>query len=261
MHTLRATLTLFTDAASQAAHGLLRTGLALAALGVGVVLMALAETLFFETMGSRSLIAGVLRALLQAAVVSTWLPLLGLWVTARRAVLPRHLKMHLVGLFMPVLTVLMYLFFAQMLLRWLPISYGWALLAIVAVAVNPVPEVLYIDREQGPNALQHAFAFMRNNWPEWLLLQVPWLLFMAILAAGMGSDISLQGLIVPWMESSALLHPLVHPARLVQTLSVPYVLVAGLWLIALHVWFLMRGAVYRELSSGNRRLRAWQSRM
>lgn len=261
MHMLRATLTLFSNAATQAAHGLLRTGLALMVLFVGVALMALAETLFFDAMGSRSLIAVFGRALLQAAVVSTWLPLLGLWVTARRAVLPRHVKAHVVALFMPVLTVLIYLFFAQMLLRWLPISYGWALLAVVALAVNPLPEVLYIEREQGPAAPQQAFTFMRQSWPEWMLLQVPWLLFMAVLTLGMRSDVSLQGLIVPWMESSALLHPLFQPAALVQTLSVPNMLVAALWLTGLHAWFLMRGAVYRALSTGNRRLRAWQSRM
>ena len=102
------------------------------------------------------------------------------------------------------------------------------LIAIVTfILFNPWPEVIHSDRAQGSmDILVRAFRFMQSNGPEWV---VPHLLFFVL---GFGT------MMVPGDLSS-------------------FVLGAGL---VLHPVMVFRAVLYRKLSSGSRRARAWKSR-
>ena len=99
---------------------------------------------------------------------------------------------------------------------------------VVFILFNPWPEVIHSERTSGAmDILVQAFRFMSSNGPEWV--------FPHLLLIGLGVGLSMV------------------PGGLSPELG----LGAG---VLLHPIMVFRGVLYRKLSSGNRRVRAWQGR-
>ena len=99
---------------------------------------------------------------------------------------------------------------------------------VVFILFNPWPEVIHSERTNGAmDILVQSFRFMSSNGPEWV--------FPHLLLLGLGVGLSM----IPGGPSPEL------------------GLGAG---VLLHPVMVFRGVLYRKLSSGNRRIRAWQSR-
>ena len=263
METVNATLSLYANAAVHAARGFPKTLLALLVLFAGTAALIGVELLFFEPMGD-GFISRIGRALLQDVFLGTYLSLIGLWVLAGRSILPRHIRLHAGNLFIPLLTVVFYFWIARMLLGFTGIPRAGLLLVVAALVVNPIPEVLYQDRQDGTYALQQAFTFLSKNWPEWLVAQIPWVVALTVWQVVFGGGPDVDVIARLWIETGASMEALHIPSILMWPLDPSNALgFAGgaLLLVMVHYFFLFRGYLYRELSKGNRRLRAWQSRM
>ena len=96
------------------------------------------------------------------------------------------------------------------------------------ILFNPWTEVIHSERIQGSmDTLVRAFRFMSSNGPEWIIPHV-------IIFALMGGVTMVPG-------------------------SLSGILVFGSG-IALHPLMVFRGVLYRKLSTGSRRSRAWRAR-
>ncbi len=264
MPQLRAALTLYTNAAKSALSGFGGTLLSLAVLVVGALCLVAVEMLFLEPMGANSLMAGISRSVVGALFVSTYLSLINMWVQAKRSTLFRHLRSHAGSLLMPFIYTLFFFWMVQLASGFIPHPMAWLFIVVSGVMVNPAPEVVYQERSEGFGTLQQAAQFMSQNWPEWLVIQVPFVGLLAgwsVIARFSLSPESLGGL---WLDSGPRFE-ILHVASIYLKEGLRGGVLAplmGLLLLALvHVWMLFRGHVFRELSKGNRRLRAWQSRM
>ncbi|MFT6144450.1 MAG: hypothetical protein ACJAZO_001860 [Myxococcota bacterium] len=264
MSHVRAALDLYLNAAKSALTGFPNTLLALAVLVVGAVSLVAVEMLFLEPMGANSLIAGICRSVGSALFVSTYLSLINMWVQAKRGTLFRHLRSHAGNLLWPFIYILFFFWMVEFVASFVPHSASWLLVVAAGIVVNPAPEIVYQERGEGFGTVQQAFEFMGKNWPEWLVMQLP---FVALLA---GWSVIAQYPLVPrtfgelWLNSGPRFELLniasAYMSAGLQGRILPPLL--GLLLLALaHGWMLFRGHVFRELSKGNRRLRAWQSRM
>ncbi len=264
MPQLRAALTLYTNAAKSALSGFVGTLLALAVLVAGALCLVAVEMLFLEPMGARSLMSGICRSVAGALFVSTYLSLINMWVQAKRSTLFRHLRLHAGNLLMPFIYTLFFFWMAEIASNFIPHPMAWLFVVLAGVIVNPAPEVVYQERGEGFGTLQDAAQFMSQNWPEWLVMQVPFLGLLAGWAAIANYSLSPDALAGLWLDSGPRLEVL-HIASIYLRDGLRGGVVAplmGLLLLALvHIWMLFRGHVFRELSKGNRRLRAWQSRM
>ena len=110
----------------------------------------------------------------------------------------------------------------------LPSAVTMVLGIVGFVLFNPWMEVIHSDRVQGSmDILARAFRFMSANGPEWI---IPHLLIFALL----GGFTLVPGSIGSFLAFGS-----------------------G---VALHPIMVFRGVLYRKLSSGSRRSRAWRSR-
>jgi len=125
---------------------------------------------------------------------------------------------------------------------------------------NALPEVLYLGRAEGVDAIKDAAQFTRENWIEWflplILFLVPWLMvspqILLILLAKM--DELLPATIV--LQSVKIFSASVLPSMGIMTTIMSY----ALGLIAF-VWFMLfRGFLFKELSIGSRRTRIFLSK-
>lgn len=261
---IHAAIALYSNAAKSTLSGLFGTLWSLAVLIVGSLCLVAVEMLFLEPMGPHSLMAGVCRSVAGAVFVSTYLSLINMWVQAKRTTLIRHLRMHTGSLLVPFITVLFFFMIMQIFASYIPHPMAWAFVVVAGVIVNPAPEVVYQERGQGFGTLQHAAEFMSQNWPEWLAMQLPFLALLAGWSAAANAAFTLKDLGELWLDSGARLEVLHHASThlrdgLAGDAKGP--LLALTLLVMTHLWMLFRGHVFRELNKGNRRLRAWQSRM
>jgi hypothetical protein len=264
MPQLRAALTLYTNAAKSALTGFVGTLLSFAVLVAGAVCLVGVEMLFLEPMGRNSLMAGLSRSIAGALFVSTYLSLINMWVQAKRSTLFRHLRLHAGSLLMPFIYTLFFFWMVQLASGFSPHPMAWLLVVLAGVIANPAPEVVYQARGEGFGTIQQAAEFMSQNWPEWLVMHVPFLGLLAGWSVVANFSLKPESFGGLWLDSGPRLE-ILHVASLYLEDALRGGVLAplmGLLLLALvHVWMLFRGHVFRELSKGNRRLRAWQSRM
>ncbi len=157
-----------------------------------------------------------------------------------------------------VISVLFLFWIAQLLLGALGLPGLSAVLVLAAfVAFNPVPEVIYQSRSRSMEALGRSAGFIREAWPEWFAPQIVLLFLVAPLLHG--GDMLLFRMFGPFFGFLDVGRPLAqaffggfaHGGMLVWTATS---------VVLVHTMMLFRGFLYRELSCGSRRTRAWKAR-
>lgn len=131
--------------------------------------------------------------------------------------------------------------------RWLFACFQMALF----ILLNPIPEVIYLDRLYGVEAIKQSIFFVKTFWIEWfipiLLPLVPLLQF--------GSSFFIQMLagVGPFTSASQPLLPpvfLISKINLALSVSIPW-LHWGIFIISLcltHWFMLFRAELYKALS-------------
>lgn len=120
----------------------------------------------------------------------------------------------------------------------------------VVLLCNPLPEVLYIRRNAGLEALHESFQFTQSFWLEWFL---PFLILLSpLLMRGAKATLYMFGLGTELMPTFVVmsLGDMLFPFPVGDILGVTVL-----------VWFtLFRGFLFNELSEGGLRRRSLQSR-
>lgn len=135
-------------------------------------------------------------------------------------------------------------------MRWLPAVYSLA----VYLVFNCAPEMILVRRIDGMPALRESAEFIKRNWIEWflplVLLLTPWIRSTpeSLLVVISGSEVFLPASLVFRATAMAL-----------TGLPMAVVVVVG---VLLGNWFtIFRVHLFRELESGNRRMRVFRSRL
>lgn len=152
---------------------------------------------------------------------------------------------------------------------WLP-SFALQLLApgllpiasvLAAVLFNPVPELVYLSRNQSFALLGEAASFIQENWPEWFAAQLPPLIAVGGLAVvfgmapGLDLAVHVAGMFGPWWGFA-----LGGIGLNIQDGPVAAI-GACIGAVFVHAVMVYRGRVYVQLAASNRRGRAWRERM
>jgi hypothetical protein len=170
------------------------------------------------------------------------------------------------GLFSTVINTGFIIFIAKFLLSIFAQSSGseWIMVLVqfaLVVICNALPEVLYIMRAEGLNAISESVDFMKRNWIEWfiplLLFLVPWIV------------VSLEILLILISKMDELL-PATIVFNVVRTFSKPWFesigiigfILSNLIAVVMFVWFMLfRGFLFKELISGSRRQRIFKAKL
>ncbi len=257
MPNLSTTLRLYATCGREAVSTARRSPLAVLFLAAAFLVYSLVGVV----VAPLGLLGSLLLGLLQAFLVGWYLALVRHALHHRRPLTGGELRDRAGALFRETLSLLFLFSIGTMLL-----STGSPMLPLVAVPAasvlfNAAPEVLYQGRSHGLEILGDAWEFIRENGPEWLAVN-------AVIAVGFGgvraaltggADLS-DGLIAlqlfgPWFGFLGL------PAWGTSGFGLVRGVVAGLFLGLLgHLVMLFRGALFLQLSSGNRRVRAFRAR-
>lgn len=206
-------------------------------------------------------IGGFLVGLLEAFLVGWYLALVEIAVTGRRRVDFQDLQEHAGSYLGEVLSVMFPFFLVSLLLQPSPMLLA-LFVPLASLAFNPAPESVWMDHRQGFEVFRESVAFMKENWPEWLLPHVllygvfaamTWLLF--------GGSPSLDDLIEVFATFGPFFGFVFRGgwyAALHEDLFVFVQMI--LWSTVTHAFVLFRGHLYAKLRRSNRRSRAWANR-
>ena len=240
--------------------------LAVKAWPVALVVVAYALLMGFAAtlLAPLGTIGGFLLGLLEALCISSYLYLLSQAVAGSRISLA-DLRRNFASLFIEVIGVLFLLWIAGIAVGFLArlasersafvmAAYGLA----VAVFLNPVPEIIYQGRSPGRSTelLMASIRFIQQFWIEWF---APNILFGVLLV---GVAYGAEALNAQTLMTTL---PGLFSLQGGYTLA-PSLLSGGrplwLWPILLaivHYAMVFRGVLFRELSSGGWRVRAFRS--
>jgi hypothetical protein len=177
------------------------------------------------------LIGGIVVALLFDALFSAYLYFVGELVSGSKVSLA-ELKRSFGAYFWSIVSLMFVIFIARFLLSALMRGPQGALLyevlALVAfIAFNAAPEVIYQRGTHGGlQTLQESWAFLKENWLPWFLPNAP--LFLVLILFGQGGVLS--------------------------TLLVMAIVLAPV----LHVVFVFRGFLFKELAGTSHRQRMFR---
>lgn len=221
----------------------------LLALGIGWI----AVRIVAQSLG---MLGGLLMSIYEAVALTFYLTWMRESVESRKLALS-DLKQFDVGLLQSIVSVLFLLYLGSWALTMVTtgIQASWAhaiLTMLFVVLLNSLPETLYLNRRDGMDAIQEAFAFTTRNWIEWYLPFV--LIILPIVLSGKDWLILLSQTNV------------FFPALAV--VIVPFYVLPGLGLALLpfglllaHFYMLFRAKLFTELEQGSRRQRIFKSRM
>lgn len=258
MALVQATLALYRDAGRDTLKALPRSGWALVFLVVGGVLEMIVEMALAGSGPGGGLVIG----LLDAFLVGTYLALLQVLTAQTRSLRADDLRELLGSYFGDVLTIGFLFGIPRLILALSVPDLVLPYVLAVALLANPIPELIVHDRAEAMAMPGKAFAFMRDNWPEWLF--VHGLAFAAtagLLAAVAPFGTALLFFVVeifsPWMGFMGLGS---IGLALAGMGPVGVALAAGL-LAGSHAGMLFRSFLYKRLARSSRRSRAWQARV
>jgi len=223
-----ATWVLYKDALKDTGRAL-RRGLWVWAMSIGMLAVIVVAMLLLSPLPGVLQFAGGLGIfLLKAWLFGAYLHLVAESLTRRTSIRLSDVPDFL-GRGMWEMVGLMFVFWLlEMALEYSKIGVDWhfAAMLVIYILFNPAPEVIHQEHTQGSmDILARAFRWMSTHGPEWL----PNLLLTA-------------GILFLFSGRLGKAPPLL------------------LLLLLLHPWMVFRAALYRALSQGSRRSRAWRSR-
>jgi hypothetical protein len=230
-----------------------------------LLIMATAASVF-APLGPQ--LGGLALGLVQAACFSLYLHLLAEAVRDGGRVMWRDF-VHFGSYFWSVIRILFLFYIVGFFVRpMIGNSEGAALYYILrlfaAVALNALPEMIYIEREEALGALSGSVRFIQQNWIEWFapVLIGGWLLVLLDPWAWMGlMDLSHLG---HWGVVLNPLHQIEVVAGRVAFLKpgVPRLAASGLLsVLVLYLLLLLRGFLFRALTEHSQRTRLYRHRM
>lgn len=255
---VRATLRLYRTAAADTLRGIRRTWPALAAhLGL-IVVAALAAGLLA---GSQTFAGGLLLGFFFAFLVAAYLS------TVEAAVLQepfhfRDLFPRAQQLFSPTISALFVLFVLNFILdrtlaseesRWLRMMAN----LVIAVLFNTLPETIYLVRGGFSELFGQSYAFIRENFIEWML---PWVMVLASLLL-FYEPRTILGLLIIITTTNPMTMMSTGIAVGAALLRPPFFYAVPLVLLVVYVLLIFRGNLFRALGTSSRRSRAYKERM
>ena len=254
MDFIRATLSLYEQAAREAVAALFRAPIALAGLVV-VQVVLLAAAVLFSPLG---LAGGFIVGLLAAGCVGSYLYMVELALEKRPMgwEVIRESAGHYLW---DVISVLFIFWMGELALQMLQINERLitVLWLVVFVLFNPVPEMIYQSQHRSMGLLGEAYRWSTENGPEWFGPQIALGLVIYLLAPGM---------VLPFLQAFGPRFGFVEGGMVVQMALAgglnPFALVLAAVLgVVIHMVMLFRGALYKALGSSSRRARAWKQRL
>lgn len=258
MSLLQATLALYRDAGTDTLKALPRSGVALLFLLLGGAF----ELVLGSMLGGAGMAGGFVLGLVDAFLTGWYLALLHVLVMQSRRLRMDDLQEHMGQLFFEVITIGFVFGIPRLILAFTAPQIVLPYVLIVALLFNPIPEMIYQERADAMSLIGRSMAFMRDNWPEWmvghaLVFGLLGLGLQALTGAGMLVLPLVFGLYGPWMEFMGL-----------GTLGLGLlglgpvgVTIAAFLIVGSHAVMVFRGALYKRLSRSSRRSRAWQSQI
>jgi hypothetical protein len=264
MTVFAATLQLYRSAAVETGAAVARSIWALPLLLGGFAVLAVIDAFMLAPLAGTGFFAGILRAFVGAAVVGTYLSILEVTVNGANQglrAIPRHFGRYALDL----LTIVFVLWLIDAVTLTMAPTLRTFVLPLVALAFNPVPEVVYQSRSTGLDALGDALVFMQESWPEWLGAQIPGVAVLVLLDLVLYRGFGGAQLVDHLSAFGPFFGFLWIGARSVQDAigpaPIPGVINTLAVLAVTHFVMLFRGFVFRRLSGTNRRARAWRARM
>lgn len=252
MHLVTATLRIYRLAAADAARAFARSALAFVLLLLAFPVLVAAAGLA----GGMGIAGGFFYSLLQAAVVGTYLTTLQDALSRHRAMDLAIVRSNLGRHSWDVIGVLFPLWLLDLLLGVIgtPSLVLLGVSLVIAVLLNPVPEMIGRARSRGVDLLQDALTFMQGNGVEWLVPQVLVLAVPVVLYPALG--LTVVSLFGPRFG-------FIHAGGLALSGGLTPLGVGGglLILASVHLFMLFRGALFTRLGEGGRRARAWRARL
>lgn len=251
MDHLTATFRLYADVLRDAARVFPRSIVGLLLLLVAAPTLSLLATL---VLGKLGIIGGFLLAIGECAFTGAYLGLVHRALEGRRMLGPRDVIDVLTVYLWDVMGVKFVFWIASLLLArsgYLPV-----VMLVSAVAFSPAPEMITQGRTRSFELLQDAARFMYENWPEWLLAHVP--VVAAIAAWALAFGLPVGDALLALMPGFGPTFDFIDVGGLFTGFgSLPSIVV----LVAIvHATLVTRAALFKQLSAGSRRSRAWQSR-
>lgn len=202
--------------------------------------MGMAVALYFAAglVAGMGFIGGILLALALDALFSSYLYFVSQIVSHQR-VSVQEIGQSIRAYFWSVLNLMFVFFIARfalgLVLRGMPqggLIYA-GLILVSVIALNAAPEVIYQERTYGGlQTIRASWDFLKDNWIEWFVPNVPLLLGVAFITVLTTQAPGQWGLILPAVIGGA----------------------------ALHVVMTFRGFLYRELSGSSHRQRMFRHR-
>lgn len=252
------TWNLYRAALRDTAGSLRRSGWAVGLLLGGFLARGTAGVL----MAPFGLAGGFALGFLHALLIGWYLSLVQIAVQQRRTVRWDDLRDHAGHLFQETLSILFLFSIAQWVLGAVSPVALFVAVPLANFAFNVAPELVWAGRNTGTALLGDAWAFLRENWPEWLVpnaLAAAAVTALYVSAAGRFEGrfaIDALQTFGPWFGFLDL--PALVTAGFGRPLGLPAALIGG---ALTHAFVLFRGHLYLALAKGSRRSRAWQARL
>lgn len=256
MGVVQATLSTWKSAALQALKSTGASWPAMLGLLVGSSITAVVSFLVIPL----GFAGGFISSLVNAAAAGSYLFLLETSVLHRRRVRLDDVTTSAGRYLWDVISVLFIFWIGSLLLspffKAIP-ALALAVNLVVFVVFNPAPELVYQGHSRSLALLGDAVRFVFDNWPEWFIPQV--VVGLGLLFLYPGGVMPLLQATGPYFGFTSVAVPLV--GSLTGGLSAFLLVQTVLSVMIIHMVMLFRGFLYRDLSRGNRRARAWKARL
>jgi len=247
---LRSTLSLYKDAAVDAARATVRSSWGFVLLLLLFPLLSVVSML----VSPLGVIGGFISGLLSAACAGTYLATLQDALESGRSVSLSAVRGNLGRYTSEVIGVAFPLWIGALVAGAVLPSAAVALLMLgVSLVFNVAPEMIGRSRAQGTGLLADSAKWLTQNGPEWFVPQL--LLLLPVLVLRPGAVITFASMFGPQFG-------FVNAGGLALSLAGgPIAWLTGLALVAfVHAAMLFRGALYKRLGPGGRRQRSWRAR-
>jgi len=211
----------------------------------GVILFFTASFVF-----RLGLVGGFIFGFISAMCTSSYLYFIAGIVNGQR-MLPSELGESWRPYLSPVITILFFFFFVQLILSSINTPQGTVVLVtlMLLVILNPIPEIVYLGRSDGFGMLQESFDFLRENWPEWFLPLILLTFLSFVFPVPLFSPLQVGQLGFSFMNIVGLFSG-----------SIENWLWAALGAFLLLLLMVFRGLLFRALFGSSRRQRLFRSR-
>lgn len=252
--TILATLALYRDCATAALQGVIRNWVI--HLGTAAAVIAI-----FVGANIAGMAGAIVGGFLQSVLMIVLLTLYYSWIdeTAERSAISfRSLLDFDVSMFFSIISVGFVLWIIDIIANAAEVAAIGHLVGLMLIVLcNPLPELIQRHRTDGMSGLSAGFAFMKENWIEWL---IPAAFFLSPLFIQFGDNALLyiasrdfwQGVLLPIL-------PIARSAALIAP-ALPEPVLLVLLLLISNWYMLFRAHLYRGLTGGSRRKRVYEMR-